>query len=111
MTDSCLQGMSSAAAGKRTVVIAVTPGAILTPWRESVAAIILAFMPGQQFGHAIVDVLLGRTAPAGRLPVTFPAQENQVGFTNLTWGGNHDSFHQTGNRASSNHSERLEIGE
>ena len=37
------------AAASRTVVVAVTPGAILTPWRGSVAAIVAAFMPGQQY--------------------------------------------------------------
>ena len=99
-----------AAAANRTVVVAVTPGAILTPWRDSVAAIVVAFMPGQQYGHAIADVLLGRTAPAGKLPVTFPAEENQVGFTNLSWGGNRPSNHRAAHGVSSNHSERLEIG-
>eukprot|EP01047_Picozoa_sp_COSAG01_P045783 COSAG01_NODE_4245_length_5210_cov_1.702074_3_plen_176_part_00 len=41
--------------------------------------------------------------------MTFPAKRNQVGFTNMSWGGNH-SFHQTANSVSSNHSERLEVG-
>ena len=106
--DELIAAVGSAA-GNRTVVVAVTPGAILTPWRHSVAAIIAAFMPGQQYGHAIADVLLGFTPPAGKLPVTFPAEENQVKFTNLSWGGNH-TVHQHANSATSNHSEKLLIG-
>jgi len=97
------------AAGNKTVVVAVTPGAILTPWRDSVAAIVATFMPGQEFGHAITDVLLGHTAPAGKLPVTWPAETNQVAFTNVSWGGNH-TFHQAANSVTSNHTERLLIG-
>ena len=41
----------SAAAGakaSKTVVAAVAPGAVLTPWRAQVQAITLSFMPGHE---------------------------------------------------------------
>ena len=38
-----------AAANPKTVVAAVAPGAVLTPWRGVVAAATLAFMPGQEY--------------------------------------------------------------
>ena len=91
----------------RTIVVAVSPGPILTPWRDSVAAIIAAFMPGQEYGNAIVDILLGKLSPAGKLPVTFPAAPNQYGFTNQTWCGQGQGTMFT---CTSNHSEGLEIG-
>jgi beta-glucosidase len=34
-------------------------------------AIILAWYPGEQGGHALADILFGQISPAGRLPVTF----------------------------------------
>ena len=37
-----------AATGVKTVVAAVAPGAMLTPWRNSVKAILHGFMPGQE---------------------------------------------------------------
>jgi len=45
------------------------------PWASQVGAVIYAWLPGQAFGEALADVLLGRAEPGGRLPVTLPAAE------------------------------------
>lgn len=89
------------AAAKRTVVVMVSPGAVLTPWRDGVDAIISAFMPGQEYGNAVSDVLWGDVAPTARLPLTFPAEENQIGLTPSQWPGV--------NKVST-YSEMLEVG-
>jgi len=44
------------------------------PWASQVGAVIYAWLPGQAFGEALADVLLGRAEPGGRLPVTYPLQ-------------------------------------
>jgi beta-glucosidase len=62
----------------RTVVTAVAPGAALTPWRNSVDAITFGFMPGQEYGNALADVLYGDYNPSGKLPITFPHSVGQV---------------------------------
>ena len=49
---------------------------MLLPWAGDVAAVLLAWFPGQEGGHALADVLLGRAEPGGRLPVTWPASED-----------------------------------
>ena len=67
-----------AAARPETVVVVNAGAPVLMPWRDQVAATILAWFPGQEFGGALADVLLGRVEPGGRLPTTWPAAEGPV---------------------------------
>ncbi|EGD72488.1 hypothetical protein PTSG_00514 [Salpingoeca rosetta] len=76
-----------AARAAKTVVVATVPGAILTPWRNDVDAILVNFMPGQELGNAVADVLFGDENPAARLPLTFPNIDNEVGFTERQYPG------------------------
>lgn len=76
-----------AAANKKTIVVASVPGAVLMPWSQHVAAILTNFMPGQQAGNAIADVLFGKVNPSAKLPVTMPNLENEMNFTRAQWPG------------------------
>ena len=67
-----------AATNPRTVVVVNSGGPVTMPWRDEVAAVLLAWFGGQEFGHALADVLLGHTEPGGRLPNTWPATEADV---------------------------------
>jgi beta-glucosidase len=57
---------------RRTVVVVNAGAPVLLPWADDVAAVLLAWFPGQEFGHALADVLLGAVEPGGRLPTTWP---------------------------------------
>ena len=61
-----------AAANPRTIVIVNAGSPVEMPWAADVAAVLLAWFPGQEAGHALADVLLGTTEPGGRLPTTWP---------------------------------------
>ncbi len=67
-----------AATGTPVVVVLVGGSAITMPWLEQSDAVLQAWYPGQEGGHAVADVLFGRTSPSGRLPLTFPMHEGQV---------------------------------
>jgi len=62
-----------------TVVVLVAGSAIVTErWRESVPAILMAWYPGMEGGHALSDLLLGRVSPSAKLPCTFPLSQEQL---------------------------------
>jgi beta-glucosidase len=67
-----------AAVNASTVVVVNSGTPALTPWAGQVSAVIHAWFPGQEFGSALADVLLGVAEPGGRLPVTLPASEADV---------------------------------
>jgi beta-glucosidase len=66
---------SVAAANPNTVVVLETGAPVLTPWRESINALLEGWYPGEDGGKAIAHVLFGDSDPGGRLPATFPKSE------------------------------------
>jgi len=67
------------AANRRAVVIQMSAGPLAVPWlKENVPAILQAWWSGEEGGHAIADVLFGDENPAGRLPHTVYASDEQV---------------------------------
>jgi beta-glucosidase len=62
------------AANSRTVVVVNAGAPVLLPWRDEVAAVLVAWFPGQEFGNALADILFGEAEPGGRLPTTWPAR-------------------------------------
>jgi beta-glucosidase len=58
----------------RTIVILNTGGPLAMPWKDKVRAILQMWFPGQEGGWATAQILLGRSNPSGKLPVTFPVR-------------------------------------
>jgi beta-glucosidase len=59
------------ATGKPVIVVLTGGSALTVPWlTERAAAVLYAWYPGAEGGHAVADVLFGDANPAGRLPIT-----------------------------------------
>jgi beta-glucosidase len=68
-----------AAASPRTVVVLIGGGPIVAEsWREQAGAILMAWYPGMEGGHALARVLFGEANPGGRLPCTWPRAAEQL---------------------------------
>jgi beta-glucosidase len=63
-----------AVANPRTVVVVNAASPVAMPWARDVGAVLQAWFPGQEGGHAIADVLMGQSEPGGRLPVSIPKE-------------------------------------
>ncbi|KAK5126145.1 hypothetical protein LTR85_011501 [Meristemomyces frigidus] len=79
-----------AAKCSNTIVILHSAGVrVVDDWIEhpNVTAVIFALLPGQESGHALVDVLYGDVSPSGRLPFTVAKKESDYGdLLNSTTG-------------------------
>lgn len=65
--------------GKPLVVVYINGRPITEPWIDEHAdAILEAWYPGQEGGHAVADILFGDVNPSGRLTVSIPRHVGQL---------------------------------
>jgi beta-glucosidase len=62
----------------KTVVVLQSGNPTLMPWLSQVGAVVQAWYPGIGGANALADVLFGDVNPSGKLPLSFPASENET---------------------------------
>ncbi|MFC5369257.1 beta-glucosidase [Arcanobacterium bovis] len=62
----------------RTVLVLKDGDPIMMPWRDKVSSILECFNQGEEDGHAVADVLFGSVNPSAKLPISYPASENDT---------------------------------
>eukprot|EP01064_Diplonema_japonicum_P001745 TRINITY_DN1115_c0_g4_i1.p1 TRINITY_DN1115_c0_g4~~TRINITY_DN1115_c0_g4_i1.p1 ORF type:complete len:683 (+),score=194.66 TRINITY_DN1115_c0_g4_i1:52-2049(+) len=100
-SDEVQMARAVGTAQPKTAAVIISPGAVLTNWTDSVPSVLAMFMPGQEEGTAAAGLLSGRVNPSGKLPLSFPNKNNEVGFTEAQYPG-------IDNQVS--YSEKLEVG-
>ncbi len=75
-------GAAARAAGHKAVVVLNSGTAVaVAPWLSSVDAVLEMWYPGQEGGTATSNLLYGVVNPSGKLPMTFPIDDNNTPFT------------------------------
>ncbi|KAF2162955.1 glycoside hydrolase family 3 protein [Zasmidium cellare ATCC 36951] len=66
---------------RKVIVCVIAAGAVLMDeWKNDVRAILIGWYSGCEGGHALADVVLGRTNVSGRLPFSIPSSEEYLPF-------------------------------
>jgi beta-glucosidase len=71
-----------AAVNPNTIVVLNTSQPVALPWADKVKAILQMWWPGDEGGWSTANLLLGKTSPAGRLPVTWGKRLEDYAATN-----------------------------
>ncbi|MBP5675418.1 MAG: glycoside hydrolase family 3 C-terminal domain-containing protein, partial [Bacteroidales bacterium] len=67
------------AKGKKVVVVLNMGSSIeMDGWQDSADALLMAWMPGQEGGNAVADILSGSVSPSGRLPITLARKYEDI---------------------------------
>lgn len=70
-------------ANSNTVVVVQAGTPVTMSWRHNTPAIVQAWYQGNETGNALADVIFGRINPSGKLPLSFPARnEDNPAFLN-----------------------------
>ncbi|MEL6893736.1 MAG: glycoside hydrolase family 3 C-terminal domain-containing protein, partial [Actinomycetota bacterium] len=66
---------AAVALNDRVVVVMQCGSAVVTPWADTVPAVLYGWYPGVEGGNGLADVLTGAAEPGGRLPFAVPTDE------------------------------------
>ncbi len=83
----------------KTVVVLISGSPIgMEGWIDNIPALIEAWYPGMEGGHAIANILFGDVNPSGKLPITFPKKlsDSPAHVSNRTFPGDDNVFYDEG---------------
>ncbi len=65
--------------GTPVIAVLFSGRPLIVPWlAERASALLAAWFPGCEAGHALADILTGATSPSGRTPITWPRAVGQI---------------------------------
>lgn len=92
--DNVIKNVSSIC--KNTIVVLHSGGPVLMDWIDhpNITAVVWAGLPGQESGNSLVDILWGKSNPAGRSPFTWAKKREDYGSDILYEPNNGDDAPQ-----------------
>ncbi|WP_206051607.1 glycoside hydrolase family 3 C-terminal domain-containing protein [Nocardioides ferulae] len=82
---------AATAANPNTVVVLDIGGPVRMPWLDDAGAVLVPWYGGLEHGTALAEILYGEREPGGRLPQTFPRDEEQASFDPAAYPGVDDT--------------------
>ncbi len=82
-----------------TIVVLISGSPIgMEGWIDNIPALIEAWYPGMEGGHAIANILFGDVNPSGKLPITFPKKlsDSPAHKSTRTFPGDESVFYDEG---------------
>ncbi|SCV72398.1 BQ2448_3935 [Microbotryum intermedium] len=64
------------AANPKTIIVTQSGCPVSMPWIDEASTVLQAFFGGNELGNALADILFGKVNPSGKLPMTFPLEDN-----------------------------------
>jgi beta-glucosidase len=95
-----------AAVNPNTIVVLNTSEPVALPWLDKVKAVLEMWWPGDEGGWATANLLLGKTSPAGRLPLTWAQRLADYAATDP----NHPERSKKGGDHKTTFSEGVDVG-
>jgi beta-glucosidase len=111
--EELLTSLRNQGGDKKIILVGVVPGEVTTEWLDKADAALMLFMPGEQIGPALAQLLTGDVGPGGRLPISLPRDgEMPQGerFTNEQYPGIQSKEHPWGKHLTAQYSEGVLTG-
>lgn len=77
---------------RKDAIVILTGGSafVMEEWILKTGAVLMAYYPGMEGGHALADILFGKASPCGKLPFVIPRREEDL--PSIDWNAKKQTY-------------------